>query len=151
MNNSEKMSENVKVEQNQQIESTFRVENLNVESSSVNNDSFDSANTTSNRKSPEEDDVIETFMTRLTRFRRTRNLQVRSSSCSNNISRRQAGPCTTPTALLLRLLRLLTLSSVSLRRHMAPRLSMPMDQTSISRGSLGSSAARTLALTRRRR
>ena len=148
MNNSEKMSENVKVEQNQQIESTFRVENLNVESSSVNNDSFDSANTTSNRKSPEEDDVIETFMTRLTRFRRTRNLQVRSSSSSKNISRRQAGPCTTPTALLWRLL---TLSSISLRRHMAPRLSMPMDQTSISRGSLGSSAARTLALTRRRR
>ena len=140
------------MEQNQQIESTFKVEN--VESSSVNNDSFDSANTTSNRKSPEEDDVIETFMTRLTRFRRTRNLQVRSSSSSKNISRRQAGPCTTPTALLLRLLRLLTLSSVSLRRHMAPRLSMPMDQTSISRGSLGalySSAARTLALTARRR
>ena len=45
------------MEQNQQIESTFRVKN--VESSSVNNDSFDSANTTSNRKSPEEDDVIE--------------------------------------------------------------------------------------------
>ena len=45
------------MEQNQQIESTFRIKN--VESSSVNNDSFDSANTTSNRKSPEEDDVIE--------------------------------------------------------------------------------------------